>query len=135
MLVSRNKGVNKTAATAAWSAALCEVLARNLVAELLKTASASKAQEKGESRGSKRRRIEDGTSNKEERSDDDRDCNDQDDKGDMSKGKKVVGDRRKISSEVLAKVKSREAHVWAWEMWGEFDLRRAQARSGPTHSG
>ena len=99
MLVGRNKGVFKTAATAAWPAALCEVLARNLEAQLLQTASASKAQDEGESRGRKRRRIEDGTSNKEEGNDGDPD-------------KKVVGDRRKISSEELAKVKFGEAWWW-----------------------
>ena len=92
MMVGRNKGVFQTAVTTAWPAALCEVLARNLVAELLKTASASRAQEKGESRGRKRRRIED-------------DHHDQD----RSKGKKAVGDRRKISSEEMAKVRSGEA--------------------------
>ena len=86
------QGVFQTAETTAWPAALCEVLARNLVAELLKTASASKAQKKGESRGRMRRRIGD-------------DHHDQD----RSKGKKAMGDRRKISSEELAKVKSGEA--------------------------
>ena len=57
----------------------------------------------GESRGRKRWRIEDETSKKEE------DYDDQDYWVDKSKGKKVVGDRRKISSEELAKVKSGEA--------------------------
>ena len=70
MLIGRNKEVFKLAATAVWPAALCEVLARNLVAELWKTASTSKAQEKGESRGRERRRIV-GTSNEEEGNDDD----------------------------------------------------------------
>ena len=88
MMVGRNKGgVFQTATTTAWPAALCEVLARNLVAELLKEASASKAQERGGSRGRKRRRIED-------------DHHDQD---------RSKGDRRKISSEELAKVKSGES--------------------------
>ena len=76
-----------------------EVLAQNFVAELLKTVSASK----GESRGRERRRIADGTSNEEEGNDDDQHCNDQDCTGDKSKGKKVVGNRRKTSNEELVK--------------------------------
>ena len=47
-MVGRNKEVFQTAATTAWPAALCEVPARNLVAELLNAASASKAQERRE---------------------------------------------------------------------------------------
>ena len=42
-------GVFQTVAITARPAVLCEVLGRDLVAELLKTASTSKAQEKGES--------------------------------------------------------------------------------------
>ena len=122
MLIGRNKEVFKLAATAVWPAALCEVLARNLVAELWKTASTSKAQENGESRGRERRRIV-GTSNEEEGNDDD-----------QGKCKKVVGDRRKMSSKELAQVKSGEALDGSLVCVGEFDLRIARARSGPIHS-
>ena len=48
MLIGRNKEVFQSAATAVWPAALCKVLARNLVAELWKTASTSNSQEKRE---------------------------------------------------------------------------------------
>ena len=123
MLIGRNKEVFQSAATAVWPAALCEVLARNLVAELWKTASTSKAQEKGESRGRERRRIV-GTSNEEEGNEDDRgNC------------KKVVGDRRKISSEELAKVKFGEALDGSLVCVGEFDLRRARLEIGWRQAG
>ena len=109
MMVGRNKWVFQTAATTAWPVALGEVLARNLVADLWKAASASKAQERGESRGRKRRRIEDDHHGQ-----------------DRSKGKKAVGDRRKISSEELAKVKSGEAPGG-----GLVYVRRGQSSKDP----
>ena len=71
-----------------------------------------------ESRGRERRRIV-GTSNEEEGNDDD-----------QGKCKKVVGDRRKISSEDLAKVKSGEALDGGLVFVGEFDLRRARLEVG-----
>ena len=112
------QGVFQTVATTAWPAALCEVLARNLVAELLKTASASKAQERGESRGRKRRRTED----------------DHHDQG-RSKGKKAVGDRRKISCEELAKVKSGEALGDGLVYVGRVRSSKDPGSKWPFHSG